>query len=369
MRDATRAGLPLVLDLAVETDWELRTQFASDQDEIDAITSEIAGVAAIFARDLDVRLRLSYLRIWTTPNDPWAADDKQGALDEVERYWEDPANQMGAVTGRHDVALFLTGKPSIEGGQAFLGSLCNPAVTALCRYYQDDVVSIAHELGHTLGTRHSHCYAPPLDMCWNQEPGCWDGPVVPSVGTVMSYCHLAGSDDAPVFHPATIALVRPKLEAGACVDSVCGAFVADAATCDDHDPCTADTCGPAGRCLHSAIADGTSCGAECAPHACRNAVCAPGPVVVGLPALACTLDTFTAALDDALYAHGIRRHVRAELRALQDVSLLFNRLRHMVDRFGQGAKAGMRAEIAARLRGILGTAHAPLTALQADLAP
>jgi hypothetical protein len=55
-----------------------------------------------------------------------------------------------------------------------------------------DILATSHEMGHNVGTPHTHCYTPPIDMCYSGEPGCYVGPtsVPPGGGTIMSYCHL-----------------------------------------------------------------------------------------------------------------------------------------------------------------------------------
>lgn len=70
-----------------------------------------------------------------------------------------------------------------------------------------------------------------------------------------------------------------------CEDGACGGA---AATCDDGNPCTVDTCDPARGCTHDALADGARCddGDRCSTNdLCRAGVCEAGPAVVcGAPA-------------------------------------------------------------------------------------
>lgn len=73
---------------------------------------------------------------------------------------------------------------------------------------------LAHELGHNLGSPHTHCYTPAIDNCYNAEGGCFSGTEVCPAGngTIMSYCHLlnnCGSEDE--FHPTVINLFNSRL--------------------------------------------------------------------------------------------------------------------------------------------------------------
>jgi hypothetical protein len=56
-----------------------------------------------------------------------------------------------------------------------------------------DTLVTAHELGHIFGSRHTHCYTPPVDECYGGERGCYAGPESEPVdgGSVMSYCQAA----------------------------------------------------------------------------------------------------------------------------------------------------------------------------------
>src|SRR5581483_8408026 len=107
---------------------------------------------------------------------------------------------MDAIAGSHDMVHFVSGK-SVQGGIAYVGTVCDAQYgfgvsqvfggfdlsypSQIC-----DVLVAAHEMGHNLGSPHTHCYNPPVDECYNQGSGCYSGPVVASRGTVMSYCHL-----------------------------------------------------------------------------------------------------------------------------------------------------------------------------------
>ena len=64
--------------------------------------------------------------------------------------------------------------------------------------YSWTVNVVAHEMGHNLGSRHTHSCVWPvggiiraIDSCYYSEGGCFsDALIRPRVGTIMSYCHL-----------------------------------------------------------------------------------------------------------------------------------------------------------------------------------
>jgi hypothetical protein len=121
-----------------------------------------------------------------------------------------------------DLAMLLTTKNGYMGGVAWLGSLCNPYNSwdsagpyAFCNInnssslttvafptYSWDVSATTHEMGHNLGSPHTHAcvWNPParntaIDGCETIEGSCADpgNPSSTVKGTIMSYCHLISS--------------------------------------------------------------------------------------------------------------------------------------------------------------------------------
>ena len=190
---------PLRADIAIETDYELWSHFGSDDATLVYLGDLIAAASAIYERDTQVSLNLSYVRIWSTPSDPWTGTTTGAALTELYTYWRNAAN--GLTTVRRATVHFVSAKP-LGGGLAYLGTLCQAYGYGVSQVYGSfnlldpsriwDVLVVSHEIGHNFSSPHTHCYVPPVDMCYNLESGCYNGPVVTSRGTIMGYCHLRG---------------------------------------------------------------------------------------------------------------------------------------------------------------------------------
>jgi cysteine-rich repeat protein len=250
----------LGVQAAIETDEELLGHFqGSTSAALDYLTSLLAAANVIYERDAKVELLFSYVRLWSTP-DPWTSTDTAGALAEVKSYWTNPANGMDAIAGPHDLVHMISGK-TVQGGIAYIGSVCDPdyafgvsqvnaSFDVSDPYGIWDVLVFTHEVGHNLGTPHTHCYQPPLDECYNQEPGCYSGPtsVPPGGGTIMSYCHLL-APGLPnvnlVFGQVVSDTIRNTVTAAACLTPVgtCGNGVVEPGEqCDDGNTVSGDGC-------------------------------------------------------------------------------------------------------------------------------
>lgn len=223
------------ITVAIETDYEFFQIFGDAQAAATYIGNLFNYINSIYEEETKTRLVVGDVFLWSSSNQPWIENSKTSCrLYEFGRYWRD--NRAGV---ERTVAHFLSGR-SLGGGIAWLDTLCFTAQTVssptgcasigndlvfggfglsagLAGSYQTqagiawDAFVVAHEIGHNVGSRHTHCYggiggnSSPVDACYNQESGagCWTGitglPGVGSLsgglsgertGTLMSYCHL-----------------------------------------------------------------------------------------------------------------------------------------------------------------------------------
>lgn len=229
----------LEVELAIDTDNAFRGKFNSNAAAIGYIETLVGASSEIFLRDVGLRLVVSFSRIWNTPS-PWNAPNTSQQLAQFRDYWN--ANEGGVP---RDLAHLLSGR-NLGGGIATLSSACTIsnayAVSAslngffpypLQSHSQQnwDIIVFTHELGHNLGTRHTHDtvhYNPPLDDCFTANgPGAC---TMAFGGTIMSYCHLCSGGLSNIrldFHPqvasriAAFAAGRPCLTpCGECVGAL-----------------------------------------------------------------------------------------------------------------------------------------------------
>jgi hypothetical protein len=217
--------------VAIDCDYEF-TQwlFGGDASASAAYVVTLLGaVSEIYQRDTNVAIQVSYLRTWTSVFDPYTATNLSAELPEFQNYWN--AN-MGAVD--RDLAHLLSGR-SLGGGIAYGNVACYPGYgyamsSHLNGFFpyplQDhnaqnwDVNVVAHEMGHNLGSRHTHDpaqYSPPIDGCGN----AYLNPPLPQDcsqawnGTIMSYCHLCPGGETNInltFGPRVSAAIRGYLD-------------------------------------------------------------------------------------------------------------------------------------------------------------
>jgi hypothetical protein len=240
-----------ICDVAVDTDHEYCDDlFDGNVWAATAYTVELwAAASVIYDRELSVKLRICFLRIFTG-SDPWNIHGVEDfAMEELKGYWLIYMDDVDrTIVHRH---CGWTNR----GGLAWEWSLCNDewgyaitCVTGSFGYPLEpsndswDLAGVIHEVGHNFGSQHTHCYDPPIDHCWNCEscdttcvppdcfgcPGCPDpdvcyhGPIDCTYGTIMSYCDGCSPDSLEnksySFHERVLAeKIRPHIEEVTCM--------------------------------------------------------------------------------------------------------------------------------------------------------
>jgi hypothetical protein len=226
--------------VSIETDQELLAKYSGNVSAMTSyITTLLGTVSTIYERDVAVHLTVNRVQAWTT-SDPYSSTSTRTQLDEVGDWWH--ANRPKSTYPRTTVH-YMSGKP-VSGGIAWLDVLCMGdfsqgghwggayGVTQVNGAYPAspwDLIAVAHELGHNFGSPHTHCFSPPIDMCYNGEAGCYSGPIVnpgPGGGTIMSYCHLLAGGYGNIdlrFHERCITeQMLPEINSVACLTPYAG---------------------------------------------------------------------------------------------------------------------------------------------------
>ena len=183
----------------VNTYFELDYTLFQEKGTVDASVQFIAGVYNVVAtiyQNEEITTKISEVFVWTE-EDPYDKSTSGEALDAFRNY---------RTSYNGDIAHLVSRGNPRSGGIAWVNGLCSSygyAYSYVYNYYYDlptyswTVGVIAHEMGHTLGSPHTHACTwngnnTAIDGCGpaaGASEGC-DGPLPSEGGTVMSYCHL-----------------------------------------------------------------------------------------------------------------------------------------------------------------------------------
>ena len=180
--------------VAMECDFAFyQSRGSSVQATADYVIAFFNQVATLYANE-NVAIEVSEIFVWTQ-TDPYAGQTSTSNILTSFR-----ANKGTSYNG--DLCHFLTTR-NVGGGVAYVDVLCNRSyafgVSMVYSYYNNfpsyswTIEVVTHELGHNLGSPHTHSCSwqgGPLDNCYTPEGSCTTGPAPSNGGTVMSYCHL-----------------------------------------------------------------------------------------------------------------------------------------------------------------------------------
>jgi hypothetical protein len=182
----------------IEIDDDIVTQKGGATPATNYITGLFNQSIILYSNET-VNMTISEILAWTT-NSPYTGNTSSAMLSSFQ------ANS-GAFNG--NVGHLVSYQAS--GGIAVLDNLCstNPdwrkcfssidASYANVPTYSWSVMVITHEMGHVIGSKHTHACAwngnnTAIDGCAGAtEGGCALPPNPPGGGTIMSYCHLTGA--------------------------------------------------------------------------------------------------------------------------------------------------------------------------------
>jgi len=213
-------GARPVVELAVDSDFEFLRIFNGDGvAATEYIATLVGAVSAIFRRDCDTTISLAYVRLQPDADDLF---NEPNPLGPFRTWW----NENGADVDR-DLCTLLTGRRNLPyGGVAWLNSACTDYGYCVNGYINGrfvdafatnpgnwDINVTAHELGHNLGTLHTHDYS--IDACAS-------GTV--QRGTIMSYCHVVSGASSNIdlrFHAGTVDPIKAFVSTAPCLSHDC----------------------------------------------------------------------------------------------------------------------------------------------------
>jgi hypothetical protein len=165
----------LECEVALESDYETYLQFGSSVVNATSYMLSLMSVAsALYIRDLNVKIIITFTRVWDTVNDPYNGTSSGQLLNQFRNHW---ISNMQFV--HRDLAHYISTRPGGLGGIApSIGGLCQilsngyafsntDGLFSGLPVYSWDVDVVSHETGHNFGSYHTHSctWNPPIDTC------------------------------------------------------------------------------------------------------------------------------------------------------------------------------------------------------------
>ncbi|MCH2084992.1 MAG: M12 family metallo-peptidase [Saprospiraceae bacterium] len=240
------------VEIYLEVDNDIYQSFGGVTNTMNYITSLFNEVATLYAND-GVSIKISEIFIWDTTS-PYNGTSSSQMLSQFQQ-------QINSFNG--NLGMLVSYQAS--GGIAVLDGVCHPLVDArLCfssissnfqqvPTYSWSVMVMAHELGHLMGSRHTHACVwngngTAIDGCAGFTEGSCQLPGNPAGGgTIMSYCHITsvGINFSKGFGPQPGSVILNTIDNASCL-TACGPTCSDGIQNGDEEgiDCGGSNCAP-----------------------------------------------------------------------------------------------------------------------------
>ena len=213
-----------------EAGYNLYTSFNSNTTSVtNWVTAMHNNIGTLYNNDA-ITVALSEVFVWTV-NDPYNGSNTLIRLNQF---------RSGRPVFNGDVGQLIKFNNPVSGGIAFLNSLCSnnkySYVDVFLTYsnvpsYSWNIEAMTHELGHSLGSPHTHACRwngnnTAIDGCGpasGNNEGC-NAALPTGGGTIMSYCHLVngvGINFTKGFGPQPGDLIRNTINTRVCLGTDC----------------------------------------------------------------------------------------------------------------------------------------------------
>ena len=279
------------VNIYIEVDNDIYQDFGGTANTVNYVTAVFNEVATLYANE-GVTIQISEIFIWDTTS-PYNGTSSSQML-----------SQFQSLTNNFNGDLGMLLSYQASGGIAVLDGVCHPLVDArLCfcsvssNYqqvptYSWTVMVVAHELGHLMGSKHTHACAwngnnTAIDGCAGFTEGSCSVPSSPTTGgTIMSYCHITqyGINFTKGFGVQPGSVIRNNIDNASCL-----------VACESH------TCG-------DGIQNGQETGIDCGGPDCPSCLsCDDNTLIVSLKLDDYSTETSWKILDEegsVMYEYG-----------------------------------------------------------------
>jgi len=245
----------------IECDYSIYQRFDNSVPKVFDYVTALFNEVALFYANENVKIQISDIFVWTEP-DPYIPYNSSYYV--LDKFGERVKNNFDG-----NLAHLLSTRNLGNGGLAWVDVICNRyesfnqdwdgdgieelhhrgpygistvISTNVVPFstYSWDVFVFAHELGHNLGSPHTHACAwgpngnQALDNCFTPSGGsCSYGPAPTNGGTIMSYCNVAeyGINFSNGLGEEPGNLIRSRVNAADCLnDCPCNLYLANGST-------------------------------------------------------------------------------------------------------------------------------------------